>query len=56
MTATAADDLRANLIGAWTLECYESHSIDGDGQHWAWRARATYAQGGTFRVGANSAR
>jgi hypothetical protein len=29
MTATAADDLRANLIGAWTLESYESRSIDG---------------------------
>jgi hypothetical protein len=31
MTATAADDLRANLIGAWTLESYESRSIEGSG-------------------------
>jgi hypothetical protein len=29
MTATAADDLRTNLIGAWTLQSYEAHSIDG---------------------------
>jgi hypothetical protein len=29
MTVTAADDLRANLIGAWTLESYESRSLDG---------------------------
>jgi hypothetical protein len=30
MTATA-EDLRANLIGAWTLESYESRSLDGSG-------------------------
>jgi hypothetical protein len=29
MTATAADNLRAHLIGAWTLESYESRSING---------------------------
>ena len=29
MTVTAAEGLRANLIGAWTLESYESHSPDG---------------------------
>ena len=29
MTVTAAQDLRVNLIGAWTLESYESRSIDG---------------------------
>jgi Lipocalin-like domain len=29
MTATAADDLRAQLIGAWRLESYESRSVDG---------------------------
>ena len=29
MTTTAADDLRTNLIGAWTLQSYESSSIDG---------------------------
>ena len=28
MTETA-EHLRANLIGAWTLESYESHSPDG---------------------------
>ena len=28
MTATA-EGLRANLIGAWTLESYESRSLDG---------------------------
>jgi hypothetical protein len=28
MTATA-EHLRANLIGAWTLESYESRSLDG---------------------------
>ena len=30
MTATA-EHLRANLIGAWTLESYESRSLDGAG-------------------------
>ena len=29
MTAAAADDLRAHLIGAWTLESYQSRRIDG---------------------------
>jgi Lipocalin-like domain len=29
MTATAADELRTNLIGAWTLQSYESTSVDG---------------------------
>jgi hypothetical protein len=29
MTATTADDLRTNLIGAWTLQSYEARSIDG---------------------------
>ncbi|MGO9152801.1 lipocalin-like domain-containing protein [Mycobacterium sp.] len=29
MTVTTADDLRANLIGAWTLQSYVSMSIDG---------------------------
>jgi hypothetical protein len=29
MTATAADDLRTNLIGAWVLQSYEARSIDG---------------------------
>jgi hypothetical protein len=29
MTATTADELRTNLIGAWTLQSYESSSIDG---------------------------
>jgi hypothetical protein len=29
MTTTAADDLRAHLIGAWRLESYESRSVDG---------------------------
>ena len=29
MTTTTADDLRTNLIGAWTLQSYESSSIDG---------------------------
>ena len=29
MTATAANDLRTNLIGAWVLQSYEARSIDG---------------------------
>ena len=29
MTATTADDLRTNLIGAWTLLSYEARSFDG---------------------------
>jgi Lipocalin-like domain len=29
MTTTTADELRANLIGAWTLQSYESSTIDG---------------------------
>ena len=29
MTATTADDLRTNLIGAWALQSYEARSIDG---------------------------
>jgi hypothetical protein len=29
MTITTADELRANLIGAWTLESYQSSSPDG---------------------------
>ena len=29
MTITTADELRADLIGAWTLESYESSTIDG---------------------------
>jgi hypothetical protein len=29
MTITTADELRANLIGAWTLESYQSSSLDG---------------------------
>jgi hypothetical protein len=29
MTTTTTDDLRTNLIGAWTLQSYEAHSIDG---------------------------
>jgi hypothetical protein len=29
MTATTADDLRTNLIGAWVLQSYEARSIDG---------------------------
>ena len=29
MTATTADDLRTNLIGAWTLQSYEARSTDG---------------------------
>jgi hypothetical protein len=29
MTKTTADQLRANLIGAWTLQSYESTSVDG---------------------------
>lgn len=28
-TVTTADDLRANLIGAWTLQSYVSMTIDG---------------------------
>jgi Lipocalin-like domain len=27
--STTADDLRTNLIGAWTLQSCEAHSIDG---------------------------
>ena len=29
MTSTTADDLRTSLIGAWTLQSYEAHNIDG---------------------------
>jgi hypothetical protein len=29
MTSTTADDLRTNLIGAWTLQSYVAHNIDG---------------------------
>ena len=29
MTVTAANELRTNLIGAWTLQSYESSTIDG---------------------------
>ena len=29
MTSTTVDDLRTNLIGAWTLQSYEAHNIDG---------------------------
>ena len=29
MTVATADDLRANLIGAWTLQSYVSMAIDG---------------------------
>ena len=29
MTATTADDLRTNLIGAWALQSYESSNING---------------------------
>src|ERR1700741_2466911 len=29
MTTNTTDDLRTNLIGAWTLQSYEAHSIDG---------------------------
>jgi hypothetical protein len=29
MTTTTTDDLRTNLIGAWTLQSYEAHSING---------------------------
>jgi hypothetical protein len=29
MTVTTADDLRANLIGAWTLQSYVMMSVDG---------------------------
>jgi hypothetical protein len=29
MTITTTDDLRTNLIGAWTLQSYEARSIDG---------------------------
>ncbi len=29
MTKTTADELRANLIGAWTLQSYEGTSVDG---------------------------
>jgi hypothetical protein len=29
MTVTTADDLRANLIGAWTLQSYVSIAVDG---------------------------
>jgi hypothetical protein len=29
MTVTAADELRANLIGAWTLQSYVSTATDG---------------------------
>jgi hypothetical protein len=27
MTTTTSDDLRANLIDAWTLQSYKAHSI-----------------------------
>jgi hypothetical protein len=29
MTATTADDLRTNLIGAWALQSYERSNING---------------------------
>lgn len=29
MTGVAVDDLRANLIGAWTLQSYQSSAVDG---------------------------
>jgi hypothetical protein len=29
MTTTTTDDLRTNLVGAWTLQSYEARSIDG---------------------------
>jgi hypothetical protein len=29
MTMTTADELRANLIGAWMLQSYESSALDG---------------------------
>ena len=29
MTTTTTNDLRTNLIGTWTLQSYEAHSIDG---------------------------
>ena len=29
MTTTTTDDLRTNLIGAWTLQSYQARSIDG---------------------------
>jgi hypothetical protein len=29
MSTTTTDDLRTNLIGAWTLQSYEARSIDG---------------------------
>ena len=29
MTSTAADNLRTSVIGAWTLQSYESRSLDG---------------------------
>ena len=29
MTATTADDLRTNLIGAWVLQSYEARGVDG---------------------------
>ena len=29
MTTTTTNDLRTNLIGAWTLQSYEARSIDG---------------------------
>jgi lipocalin-like protein len=29
MTITTADELRAKLIGAWTLQSYESRALDG---------------------------
>ncbi|MCV7408242.1 hypothetical protein AWC05_04285 [Mycobacterium florentinum] len=29
MTTTTADELRANLIGAWELQSYESSALDG---------------------------
>jgi hypothetical protein len=32
MTATTTDDLRTNLIGAWTLQSYEARSIDGSNE------------------------
>jgi hypothetical protein len=29
MTTTTTNDLRTNLIGAWTLQSYEARSING---------------------------
>jgi hypothetical protein len=36
MTATTADDLRTNLIGAWALQSYESSNINGSSVTHPW--------------------